>query len=260
MNKRMIYQRWFLTIILGCGLSLSKYIPVNAENPSDIPVELQKVIRQVDDAANLRDLERIKSFYSSQYRTTDGLTLKKLTEGVNKFWTDYPNLKYRTEILSWERKGKNLFVKILTTVTGNRISNGREIKLESTVKSYQSFQGNQIIKQEILSETTKLTSGERPPKVIVNLPLTVKVGEAFDFDVILSEPLEDNLLAGMAISEEINIDNYLNPPKIPLKLLKSGGLFKRIPAQDKPQDQWLSSILVRNDGITMITKRVKIIP
>ena len=183
-----------------------------------------------------------------------------LTEGINKLWIDYPDLKYRTEILSWEKKDANWFVKTLTTITGNKISNQRKIRLESRIESHQSFQTNKIVTQEILSETTKLTSGEQPPKVVVNLPATVKVGETFDFDVILSEPLGNNLLAGMTIFGKVNINDYLDPPKIPLKLLKSGGLFKRIPAQDKPQDQWLSSILVRNDGITMITKRVKIIP
>lgn len=256
----MIYQRWFLSIILGCGLSLGTHIPVNAKNIDDIPMELQQFVTQVDNAANARDLERIKSFYSNQYQTIDGLTLDNLTEGINKLWIDYPDLKYRTEILSWEKKDANWFVKTLTTITGNKISNQRKIRLESRIESHQSFQTNKIVTQEILSETTKLTSGEQPPKVVVNLPATVKVGETFDFDVILSEPLGNNLLAGMTIFGKVNINDYLDPPKIPLKLLKSGGLFKRIPAQDKPQDQWLSSILVRNDGITMITKRVKIIP
>ena len=260
MNKRMIYQRLFLSIILGCGLILGRYMPVYAVKTNDIPMELQEFIAKVDDAANSKNLKSVKSFYGDQYITTDGLTLNKLAEGISKLWIEYPNLRYQTKILSWEKKDKSWLVKTLTKISGNSISNGREIRLESTIKSYQSLQKNKIVEQEILSEITKLTTGKQPPTVIVNLPTTVKIGETFDFDVILSEPLGDNLLAGMAISGEVDTNNYLNPPKMPLKLLKSGGLFKRISIKDNLQDHWLSSILVRNDGITMITQRVKVIP
>ena len=44
-----------------------------------------------------------------------------------------------------------------------------------------------------------------------------------------------------------------------LELLQSGGLFKRVPAAEEPQNRWLSAILVRSEGITMITHRVRII-
>ena len=148
MNKRMIYQRWFLSIILGCGLSLGTYIPVNAKDIDDIPMELQQFVTQLDNRVNARDLEHIKSFYSDQYQTTDELTLNYLVEGIKKLWIDYPDLHHRTEILSWEKKGTNILVKndristidivhpvitswvvkILTTVTGNKISNQRKMR------------------------------------------------------------------------------------------------------------------------------------
>ena len=69
MNKRMIYQRWFLSIILGCGLSLGRYMPVYAVKTNDIPMELQEFIAKVDDAANSKNLKSVKSFYGDQYIT-----------------------------------------------------------------------------------------------------------------------------------------------------------------------------------------------
>ena len=147
----------------------------------------------------------------------------------------------------------------LTTVIGNNQERGRKIQLEAKIKSRQTFQGDKLIRQEILSEETRLTSGENPPEVTVNIPETVKVGEEFDFDVIVDDPLRDELLAGMAMLEKVDSDRYLDPSTMQLELLQSGGLFKRVPAAEEPQNRWLSAILVRSEGITMITHRVRII-
>ncbi|MGB5594737.1 MAG: nuclear transport factor 2 family protein [Crocosphaera sp.] len=256
----MMYRRWFLSVIIGFGLSLGTHLTIRAESPDTAPVELKALITQIDTAANRQDLERVKSLYSDQYVTADGLMLDDFSQGLTQLWKDYPNLKYTTELLSWEKEERGWVAQTLTTMTGSSQQGGRKIQLEAKVKSRQTFQGDKLIRQEILSEETKLTSGENPPEVIVNIPETVKVGETFDFDVIVNEPLSDDLLAGMAIAEKVDSDRYLDPAKIQLELLQSGGLFKRVTAEDKPQNRWLSAILVSSDGITLITRRVRILP
>jgi hypothetical protein len=255
----MMYRRWFLSVIIGFGLSFGTHLRMGAESADTAPVELKAIITQIDTAANRQDMERIKSLYSDQYVTSDGLMLDDFTQGTKKLWEDYPDLKYRTELLSWEKSGTGWVAETLTTMTGNSNKSGREIQLEAKIKSRQTFQGDKLIRQEILNEETKLTSGEKPPEVIVNLPETVKVGEYFDFDIIVNEPLSDDLLAGMAIAEKVDSDRYLDPSQMQLELLQSGGLFKRVSAEDKPQNRWLSAILVSSDGIVLITRRVRII-
>ncbi len=254
-----MYRRWFLSVILGFGLSFGTHFSLRAESPETAPVELKALITQIDAAANRQDMERLKSLYSDQYVTSDGLMFDDFINSLSKLWIDYPNLKYKTELLSWDKTGGNWVVKTETTIEGNRQERTRNIQLETKIKSRQTFQGEQLIRQEILSEQTKMTSGEAPPEVTVNLPETVKVGEAFDFDVIVNEPLRDELLAGMALSEKVDSDLYLEPGEIELEILQSGGLFKRIPAEDTPQNRWLSAILIRSGGITMITHRVRIV-
>ncbi|MEA5511553.1 nuclear transport factor 2 family protein [Crocosphaera sp. UHCC 0190] len=256
----MMYRRWFLSIVLGFGLSLGGHSALRAESPDKAPIELKSLITQIDAAANRQDMERIKSLYSDQYVTADGLMLGEFSQGLQKLWKDYPNLEYKTELLSWEKDGKGWVVETVTMVTGTSEKNARKVQLEAKIKSRQTFQDDKLIRQEILSEETKLTSGEHPPKVMVNVPETVKLGEAFDFDVIVDEPLTDELLAGMAMAEKIDSDRYLEPSKMELELLQSGGLFKRVPAEDKAQNRWLSAILVRSDGIVLITRRVRVIP
>ncbi len=44
----------------------------------------------------------------------------------------------------------------------------------------------------------------------MRIPERVKVGEEFDFDVIVREPLGDDLLAGTAIDEKVDIERYIN--------------------------------------------------
>ncbi|ACB50633.1 unknown [Crocosphaera subtropica ATCC 51142] len=255
----MIYRHWFLSVILGLGISLGTHSNLRAESPDTAPVELKALITQIDAAANRQDLERIKSLYSDQYVTADGLMLDKFTQGLQQLWKKYPDLNYTTELLSWEKNGTGWIAETLTTLKGTHQDSGRKIQLEGKIKSRQTFQGDKLIRQEILSEETRLTSGEDPPEVTVNLPETVKVGESFDFDVIVSEPLSDDLLAGMAMSEQVESNRYLDPATMQLELLQSGGLFKRISPIENPQNRWLSAILVRSGGITIVTHRVRIV-
>lgn len=254
-----MYRRWFLSVILGFGLSLGTHFSLRAESADTAPVQLKALITQIDTAANRQDIERLKSLYSDQYVTSDGLMFDDFTNSLSRLWIDYPDLKYKTELLSWDKSGNNWVAETETIITGTRQERGRNIKLETKIKSRQTFQEEQLVRQEILGEQTKMTSGEAPPEVTVNLPETVKVGETFDFDVIVNEPLRDELLAGMALSEKVESDRSLEPGEMELELLQSGGLFKRVPAEDTPQNRWLSAILVRSGGITMITHRVRII-
>ena len=254
-----MYRHWFLSVIIGFGLSLGTHSTLRAESPDTAPVELKALITQIDAAANRQDIERIQSLYSDQYVTADGLILDEFTESLKALWKDYPNLNYTTELLSWEKQGSGWVAETLTTVTGNSQESGRTIQLEAKIQSRQTFQGNQLIRQEILSEKTRLTSGDNPPEVTVNVPQTVKVGEEFDFDVIVNEPLRDELLAGMAMLEKVDSDRYLDPSNMQLELLQSGGLFKRVPAVEEAQNRWLSANLVRSEGITIITHRVRIV-
>ena len=254
-----MYRHWFVSVIIGFGISLGTHLTLRAESPDTAPVELKALITQIDAAANRQDIERIQSLYSDQYVTADGLMLDEFTQSLKALWKDYPDLEYTTEILSWEKKGTGWVAETLTTVIGNNQERGRKIQLEAKIKSRQTFQGDKLIRQEILSEETRLTSGENPPEVTVNIPETVKVGEEFDFDVIVDDPLRDELLAGMAMLEKVDSDRYLDPSTMQLELLQSGGLFKRVPAAEEPQNRWLSAILVRSEGITMITHRVRII-
>jgi hypothetical protein len=91
------------------------------------------------------------------------------------------------------------------------------------------------------------------------LPQQVKVGEKYVFDAIVNEPLGNNFLLGTAMEETIKPNKYLNPTPINLELLSTGGLFKTGTAPSQPVNQWISAVIVRDDGVTMITQRLKVV-
>lgn len=61
------------------------------------------------------------------------------------------------------------------------------------------------------------------------------------------------------MEEPVQADKYLNPTPVDLELLSSGGLFKVGRAPSTPGSQWLSAVIMRGDGMTMVTQRVQVV-
>jgi hypothetical protein len=103
-----------------------------------------------------------------------------------------------------------------------------------------------------------LTSGDNPPQVKVVAPDNVTTGKKYNFDLIVDEPLGGQILLGAVQEEKTGANLYLNSTSLELEPLAAGGIYKVATAPSLPQSNWLSAILVRGDGITMITHRVNI--
>ncbi|MGP0128169.1 MAG: nuclear transport factor 2 family protein [cyanobacterium endosymbiont of Rhopalodia musculus] len=253
----MIQLRWFLFLMLSVGLSLGSIHVPSAESADSVPDTLKSLIEKINTAANSRDSQKLMALYGDQFATTDGLTAESFSKALISLWENYPNLQYTTKLQSWDKTEKGWTAKTLTIIEGSSEKLGRVVQLKATIKACQTFQNGKLLHQEILTERTELNSGPNPPKVEVKLPDIVQVGEKFDFDVIVQEPLNEDLLAGTAISERVDSDRYLDPGVMKLELLQAGGLFKEIIASEKPENRWLSALLVRKDGITLVTQRVR---
>jgi hypothetical protein len=240
-------------------LSFGTIERVVAATPETAPAELKETISQIEAAANRRNIQEVLSFYSPDFSNSDGMKLSSLEKSLTQLWKSYSTVKYSTEIKSWEQKDSQLVAETLTTIRGTQRSRVRSVNLESKIRSRQYFQNKKLVSQEILAETTKITSGDTPPNVdLNNLPDRVKVGEKFDFDVIISDPIGDDLLLGAAMEERVTIDRYLNPSQLELEVLPAGGIFKQVKAPLLPDRRWLSAIIVRGDGIVQITHRVTV--
>lgn len=250
----------FLIFIFSFYLTSStKFKQVKAQSNQTTPPELIELITKIDLAANNQDLESLSQYISPQFQTNDGLDYQGFTESLSKLWQQYPNLKYKTIVESWESQGDDLIAITETETQGSFDSEGRKMELSSNIRAKHHFQARKLVKQEILSEKTEITSGENPPKIVINLPETAKPGSQFDFDVIVTEPLGNDLLLGGAIEKEVNQELY-NTKSEPLELdaLAAGGIFKRVTIPPTSGDRLYSVLLIRADGLRLVTQRVKI--
>ena len=226
---------------------------------SDAPPELLETLNAIDTAATQGDLATVMSFYSSTFRNSDGFDYATLEQALTELWKRYPNLTYQTQLNSWEADGAAIVAETTTTITGDYSTSERGRTFTATITSRQRFENLQITEQEILAEQSELAEGRNPPTVEVILPEQVAIGQSFGFDAIVQEPLGDRLLLGAALEEQTDASSYFEDVPVTLELLSSGGLFKMGRAPAVPDSHWISAILIRDDGITTVTQRIRIV-
>ncbi len=230
--------------------------PAIAPQPpvNNAPPQLINLLSQIDAAASQHNVEGVMRFYSPNFTHSDGLTRQSMAQALTQLWQRYPQLKYQTTVQSWQPQGNAIVAETITNITGAQPGD-RNMVFDATIKSRQRYEDGKIVQQEILSELTQLRAGDKPPTVQVKLPEQVTTGQQYNFDAIVQEPLGEDYLLGAVIEEPIKPENYLNPSRVDLELLTSGGLFKIGRAPTVPNNQWISAILIRGDGMTMVTVR-----
>ena len=260
------FSRGVATGLLGATLSwgvVQLQLPAHSAETS--PARLMQVVEQLDRAASAKDLTQLLQVYSPNFEHEDGLNRQAFSQALEEFWNQYSALSYSTEVVSSEATDAGWILETVTTITGRRQEQERDFQLEAIVKSRQTFVEEQLVRQEILSEESKVTTGSRPPQLSVSLPEQVKPGQSFSFDVVVLEPLEDDLLLGGVLDEPIRANAYPNLSEVTIEPLVDpqtgtgpGGIFKVGQAPSRPQNRWVSAVVVRKDGITMVTRRLQV--
>lgn len=254
MGQLATLKKYLLLLCLSGAVSIASGHLVQAQTE---PPELRTTIEGIEKAANERDLDTLMEFYSSEFTNSDGLRYDSLATSLEQLWQNYPRLNYEIELDAWSTEGDELVAETTTTITGTRLVDGEVERINSRIGSRQYFQEGKLIRQEIISEETEVTSGD-PPEIIVNVPNNAQIREQFNFDVIVEEPLENGILLGGAIEEATGSDRYLKPSNFELTPLPSGGVFKVVTAPGLPGSYWLSAIIIQGDGKVTVTRRVTI--
>lgn len=223
------------------------------------PTELKNLLTQIDAAASKSDVKGVLQFYSPTFTNGDGLNYQTMEKALLTFWQRYPKLQYTTQLQSWKSEGNTIIAETVTNITGLPSANTNNLGLNTTIKSRQRIISGKIARQDILSERTLITSGNKPPQLDVRLPQQVKVGQQYSFDAIVQEPIGDDLLLGTALEEPIQANKYLNPTSVDLQLLSSGGLFKIGRAPSTPGNHWVSAVILRGGGMTVVTQRLQVV-
>ncbi len=230
-----------------------------AAPPATAPPQLQNMLVQIDSAANQKDIKAVMQFYSPNFTHTDGLTYQNLEKALTGLWKQYPQLKYQTQLQSWQAEGNGIVTETVTNITGTQIQNSRNLALKATIRTRQRYENQKIVSQEVLSERSQLSTGTKPPTLDVRLPQSVKSGQQYNFDAVVREPLKDDYLLGAAVEEPVVTSQYFNPTQVQLELLPAGGLFKIGRAPVGTSDRWLSAVVVRGDGLTQVTQRLQVL-
>ena len=252
-TKTVVSAAW-VSVLLGWVVG----IPADAVTPETAPAELASAIAAIETAANAQNIDQLMALYSNDFQGPDGFTREQYQSTLSEFWSQYSSLTYEVELLSWENDGTGLVAETSTTITGSQRLIGREMVLTAELRSRQRYENGQVVSQEILAEETQLTSGDAPPTVTVQLPETVAPGDEFSFDAIVEEPLGDRTLLGLAFDEGVTATDFLLPRPVDLEALAAGGLFKVGKAPTQPDQRWISSVLVRADGLVIDTRRLTI--
>ncbi len=236
-----------------------------ARSQAEAPEAVQQALEQWESAANGKNLRALFQGYSSNYRNSDGLNRRALATSIRGFWKQYPALSYKTEIVDWKKTRRGGIAEVVTRIEGSRNEDSRRLDLASTLRTRQTYEKGQLVREEILSERSEVTSGDRPPTLQVNLPERVKPGQKYNFDVIVLEPLETDLLLGGLLDEPVSPKGYGNPSEAELAPLVDsqtgtgpGGIFKIGEAPRQESDRWISAVVMRKDGLTMVTQRLKV--
>jgi len=249
-----------LTSLAGTALALGiASLPARANDPASAPPQIKDVLARIDTAAGSRDLPQVMQFYAPNFSNSDGLNRQGLEQFLARLWKDYPQLSYRTELVSWQQEGSTILAETITRIEGVQRTPEREFRLKAVLRSRQRVDDRRVIQQDILAEQTQVTSGANPPTVIVKLPDQVVVGQQYSFDAIVQEPLGGDFLLGAVTDEAVQPDRYFISAPTNLEPLASGGIFKLGQAPKTKDNRWISAILVRQGGITVVTQRLRIV-
>ncbi|MCJ8280920.1 MAG: nuclear transport factor 2 family protein, partial [Rivularia sp. ALOHA_DT_140] len=208
-KSRVNSSRWAILFILTLGLSTA-WKPAEANLPENVspqlkillaqrsrrnaPPQLRTLLTQIDTAANRSDIKGVMSFYSPRFVHGDGLNRSTMEQALTSLWKRYPRLRYNTKLQSWRTQGNTIIADTVTNIIGLPSANNNKMGMNATIRSRQRIVNGKIIRQDILSEKTQLTSGINPPKVNINLPEKLKAGQRYYFDAIVNEPLGDDFL------------------------------------------------------------------
>ncbi|MEA5582568.1 nuclear transport factor 2 family protein [Nodularia harveyana UHCC-0300] len=238
---------------------IAQTIPKQVVIPSNSSSSLKNLLTQMDAAASQGNIKAVMQLYSPNFTSGDGLNFQSLEKSLLALWKQYPQLRYSTQLQSWKTQGNSMIAETVTNITGLPSANSNDLALNATITSRQTITGGKIVSQEILAENTRLTSGNQPPQVEINLPQQVKVGQMYYFDAIVQEPVGDDFLLGSALEEPVQASKYLKPTSVDLELLTTGGLFKVGRAPSTPGNHWVSAVILRGNGVTMVTQRLRVV-
>lgn len=229
------------------------------------PKALSLLLEAQVKAANQRDIDELMATYSPDFKHQDGLDREQTQSALESLWSEYSDLSYSGNIISWKTQGDEVVALVDAQIIGRQDPKQGGFKVDTHIQFLNRYQVDpddseklSLLSQEVVQETTRLSSGSNPPTVTVKLPERVKVGSTYSLEAIVQEPLRGDVLLGAVIAEPVDAILYQEPSSFPLEALQAGGIFRKADAPSEPGVEWVSVMLVNQGGVTLESRRVTI--
>jgi len=214
---------------LAIGQNLKKDIMVNLQN-----------------SLNERDFNFINTYFEGQ----EILTLKKKLSNTLKA---FPNAKWIISPSDTTKPNNYIFN---ISITGSKVVNSREYIFDSNFNYHFLLKDGKIKNGFINNLLTTIRSDQKKVDLVISIPDKVLTGKNYDIDIIINNPLESEIIAGVIREHQ---ENSILKESMILEPLSSGGLFKVTRAPSKPGIQIWSGAIAHPEGLISFTKTVQVL-
>ena len=202
--------------------------------------------KNLENALNAGNLKLIKD----NFKEKESLIIQEKFSEIIK---EFPELKWEIKRISSKDSNEQLFqIKVI----GKKVVNEEIYLLESNFNYLFSTLNEKINSGKIKNLLTTVRNDQNNIDIIFRIPEKVLTGANYDIDIILTEPLDNLIIAGGIKSHQ---DESYFKQEISIEPLASGGIFKMTRAPSEPGMQVWSGIIVHPKGMISFTKSVEIV-
>ena len=202
--------------------------------------------RDIENALNSRNLKFIKQSFTNEENL-------KITKKFSKILKEFPDSKWKIKKLKSNTPSEEIYqIKVI----GKKLVQGEIYMLESKFNYLFSALNGKINQGTIKKLFTIIRSDDKKIDISFSIPDKVLTGTKYDIDILLTEPLEEVIIAGGMKAHQV--ESFLEP-EIDLEPLVSGGIYKMTRAPSKPGIQIWSGIIAHPKGIITFTKSIDIV-
>lgn len=210
--------------------------------------EIRSVVNEHNKAMAEHDIEKVKTFYDKDYKSSDGFDLDDLISMLEKTHETYKNIKYKTKINNITAYNNWALVQMsdktsakIYPVKDKDIKKEKMGKLEgrSVYIVYLKKENDnwKIVADDILMEETSLKYGvANDINMDLITPVSVQNGKEYDLSLKVDKP-EDMVALASISREEIAyppVDYQEKFRKVP----ETGGLVRLVKANNKNLDEY----------------------
>ena len=202
--------------------------------------------KNLENALNAGNLKLIKD----NFKEKESLIIQEKFSEIIK---EFPELTWEIKRISSKDSNEQLFqIKVI----GKKVVNEEIYLLESNFNYLFSTLNEKINSGKIKNLLTTVRNDQNNIDIIFRIPEKVLTGANYDIDIILTEPLDNLIIAGGIKSHQ---DESYFKQEISIEPLASGGIFKMTRAPTEPGTQIWSGIIVHPKGMISFTKSVEIV-